>query len=293
AYGQKLAQKEINLGRGVVKLGFTLSELFVQILSDGRIEVFNVMMEPVKSFNVILDYSKSMNQPQAILMAEIFENSVFMIGAELIVYEIEDIQISKLVEGRPATGLTELPICMCVGQFVQLSGNMEKVVWLATEQCELVQVGREGVMKRRFPQFGSIIIMQSSPDSRKLGILGKDWRLHILDIENEMREIMCASVAVCVSFRQINKEDGEDEDEFVIVTLQGTTKKINYDCSFHMCSEVDGLRIITNQSNIFFAPLHPSLDEVFGVGSLAPGAMLREAYNRYSKSSFIWTFIQR
>ena len=60
-----------------------------------------------------------------------------------------------------------------------------------------------------------------------------------------------------------------------------TNSKHSYDTAVHLVPEVDGLRIIGNYTHEFFQRVPSVVEDIFRIGSMAPGAMLYEASKQF------------
>ena len=79
----------------------------------------------------------------------------------------------------------------------------------------------------------------------------------------------CGSGAVVLNLGTILQVLSPNKDNFTLML----------DSSVYVCPETDGLRIITNTSHEFLQKVPASNQEIFRIGSMAPGAILMEVYS--------------
>ncbi|XP_013393973.1 vacuolar protein sorting-associated protein 16 homolog [Lingula anatina] len=76
--------------------------------------------------------------------------------------------------------------------------------------------------------------------------------------------------------------------ELNLLLMVGPSKdwvKYSYDTPVTLVQEIDGLRIIGNDTHEFLQRVPPVVEEIFKIGSMAPGAMLYEASREFGKGS--------
>jgi hypothetical protein len=100
--------------------------------------VFSVLWEQVKTFNLL----------QPILAAEICQNTLFVLGEDLKVYEC-DVNTSKAFDLRSQTGLREKPACLCTAT-VTRGSEMVQEVYIVDHIGNLIQVGKEDAVRTVF-----------------------------------------------------------------------------------------------------------------------------------------------
>ncbi len=81
--------------------------------------------------------------------------------------------------------------------------------------------------------------------------------------------VWCGSGAVVLNLGSVLLVLSPNRDNFTLIL----------DSTSHVCPEVDGLRIITNNSHEFLQKVPLPNQEIFRIGSMSPGAILVEVYH--------------
>jgi hypothetical protein len=94
----------------------------------------------------------------------------------------------------------------------------------------------------------------------------------------------CGEDCVCLYWNpdQINR-DGTSL--LLMIGRNGEFQKFTYDGSIHLVSEIDGIRIITNETCEFLQRVPEPTYDIFRIGSLTPSAMLYDAYIEFEKKN--------
>ncbi|KHJ43239.1 hypothetical protein D918_06808 [Trichuris suis] len=77
-----------------------------------------------------------------------------------------------------------------------------------------------------------------------------------------------------------------DSSQCTFTGLDNESLSFSFDSSHAVCQEVDGIRVFSARSHEFFSLVHPSLSQIFSVGSLSPAAFLFIAYMEYTKKNY-------
>nr|CAG4649949.1 EOG090X01BU [Sida crystallina] len=122
---------------------------------------------------------------------------------------------------------------------------------------------------RRFPDIPGYVWMGSLDFRRKYC----EHDTQSLTVHKQLA--WCGSEAVVLNFGSILLVLSQSKDNFTLVL----------DSLGHVIPEVDGLRIITNTSHEFLQKVPLPNQEIFRIGSMAPGAILVEASREFQKRS--------
>ncbi|CAG2168046.1 unnamed protein product [Oppiella nova] len=139
--------------------------------------------------------------------------------------------------------------------------------------------------------FASITEMSVSYDSSHISLLTDAGLLWIGRTDNDLRNnycefdtkakakpqqlLWCGNSAVVGLWKNILLVVGPDKDWLNYVVDQPV----------HMVQEIDGIRIIGNEMHEFLQKVAPVVVEIFGIGSIAPGALLLEANKEFLRHS--------
>lgn len=94
----------------------------------------------------------------------------------------------------------------------------------------------------------------------------------------------CGEDSVCLQWspEQLNRDD---LSLLLMIGPNGDFYKKTYDGPIHLVSEIDGIRIITNDTCEFLQRVPSPTLEIFRIGSLEPAAMLFDAYKEFEKKN--------
>uniref|UniRef100_A0A5S6QQF0 Vps16_N domain-containing protein n=1 Tax=Trichuris muris TaxID=70415 RepID=A0A5S6QQF0_TRIMR len=68
--------------------------------------------------------------------------------------------------------------------------------------------------------------------------------------------------------------------------MDNESLSLSFDSPHAVCQEIDGIRVFSAKAHEFFSLVHPSLSQIFDVGSLSPAAFLLIAYMEYTKRNY-------
>ncbi|CDW59792.1 Vacuolar protein sorting-associated protein 16-li ke protein [Trichuris trichiura] len=73
-----------------------------------------------------------------------------------------------------------------------------------------------------------------------------------------------------------------DSSHCTFTGMDNESLSFSFDSSHAVCQEIDGIRVFSSRAHEFFCLVHPSLSQIFSVGSLSPAAFLFIAYMEYT-----------
>ncbi|KAJ4459633.1 putative vacuolar protein sorting-associated protein 16 [Paratrimastix pyriformis] len=268
-------------------MGWTVDERLVVVYDDGRVNVLNIFGKVIREFNI----------HRFIERAVIYSTGVVLYteAGELVAIEdLNSVHGTNQIKPQGFEGLQAPPTCMAVIE-PRFTGHGVEVL-LATVDGDIISVTQDSVTCMKSSAAGRIELMSVSPDGQMLAVYFETGVLRIIDIDNmggptraldthdkrlPKQLAWCGNVAVVVCFI-MDSRDGSDEyekDMLLTITLDSDFDEYRFNCPIQLLPEVDGVRIVTPEECFFLAPC---IEEIFGLGSLAPGSVLREAFLKFT-----------
>ncbi|KAI9248907.1 Vps16, C-terminal region-domain-containing protein [Sporodiniella umbellata] len=166
-----------------------------------------------------------------------------------------------------------------------LSSHVE--VFIATGQTILVVDGNE-TTDQHLTQ-GPFTKMAVSPNGKflalftgdgKLWVVSTDFQKNISEYSTKSRippiqQVWCGTDAVVLYWDKI----------VLVIGPYGDWIKYSYDDPIHMVSEIDGVRIMSNDKCELLRKVPTSTEKIFKIGSTEAPAMLYDAYDHYERKS--------
>eukprot|EP00770_Monocercomonoides_exilis_P011346 MONOS_11290.1-p1 / transcript=MONOS_11290.1 / gene=MONOS_11290 / organism=Monocercomonoides_exilis_PA203 / gene_product= Homotypic fusion and vacuole protein sorting (HOPS) complex component Vps16B / transcript_product= Homotypic fusion and vacuole protein sorting (HOPS) complex component Vps16B / location=Mono_scaffold00559:12111-15868(-) / protein_length=778 / sequence_SO=supercontig / SO=protein_coding / is_pseudo=false len=247
---------------------------------------------------------KTFNLCQEILSAVIAYNTVLLVGEDLKVYEIKDASTSRVIDVRVAKPILQPPVFMCPS--IVFKDNKPIIeAFFNDAEGTIYQIGAEDVLPLTVPRFEKLLMMCTSPDGQKLAVYYATGYLRIFDLNDTRKSVefradlngvmvqlcWCSNIAVCLVFRETD-EQFDDTDTIALFTLDGKAKKMPQDTPVFLSPECDGVRIYRRTDASFLSPLHRCVSELTEVGTMSPGALLLETYQRFhAESAELFTYL--
>ena len=96
----------------------------------------------------------------------------------------------------------------------------------------------------------------------------------------------CGEDSVCLYWEpeQINNREG-NVSLLLMIGPNGDYSTFTYDSPIHLVTEIDGVRVITNDTCEFLQRVPEANFDIFKIGSLTPSAMLYDAYIEFEKKN--------
>nr|CAG4646049.1 EOG090X01BU [Macrothrix elegans] len=167
-----------------------------------------------------------------------------------------------------------------------------RVIAVKEKDIYLLDYGEQHVVQRVADvshHYLSILALALSPctklaafltDAGVVWIGSADFRRKFCEFDAQcmspaLQLVWCGSGAVVLNLGSMLMVLSPSRDHFSIIL----------DSPGYVCPELDGLRIITNSSHEFLQKVPLPTQEIFKIGSMAPGAMLLEAAKEFQKRS--------
>ncbi|KAJ5677763.1 Vps16 N-terminal [Penicillium maclennaniae] len=114
----------------------------------------------------------------------------------------------------------------------------------------------------------------------KLWIVSNDFQSKLSEYDSKSRVPpssvnWCGDEAVILAW----------EDEIHLVGSNGTASKYYYDGRVHVIPEMDGVRLVTNETCEFLHKVHAVTQEIFRLGSSSPASVLLDSVDQLEKKS--------
>ncbi|KAG0177300.1 hypothetical protein DFQ28_006131 [Apophysomyces sp. BC1034] len=276
--GKLIEQIQWDKGR-IVTLGWIDQEQLVVVTEDGVVKIY-----PLHGSSTQFSLGKDAKD-YGIIDCQIWGGGlVAMMGN----YQL--VSVTNFDEPRPKqmadTGLIEPPHSWAVipPQFT-LSRHVE--VLIATGSTVLVVDSKEAQDQRL--QQGPFTKMVVSPNGKFLALFTADGKLWVVstDFHKNLSEyatksrippqqlVWCGTDSVVLYWDKI----------VLMVGPFGDWIKFSYDDPIYLASEIDGVRIISNDKCELLQKVPAATEEIFKIGSTSPAAMLFDALDHYERKS--------
>nr|CAG4640641.1 EOG090X01BU [Eulimnadia texana] len=271
----------------IVALGWTLTEDLLCILDDGTVLFYNmfgtyqekISMGQEAKDTKIIDAQTFESQGGTGLVVLTTNYRFFLVN------NVKNPRIRKLAE---VPGLNIPPsswTLVCEETFTRVLVAKDKEVYNVDH--------REQHAVQHIPEFShhflSIVAMAISPclkhvalfaDSGYLWLGSSDFKRKYCEFDTQCTNtpsqlVWCGSGAVLCNLGSLILVVSPTKDNFQLLV----------DSAPFLFAEADGVRIITNQGHEFLHKVHTSSQEVFRIGSMAPGAILLEAAREFQRRS--------
>ncbi|CAO3625786.1 unnamed protein product [Cunninghamella echinulata] len=278
ASGKLIDQIQWDKGR-IVALGWTESEQLIVVTEDGTVHLY-----PLHGDHVQFTLGREASD-YGIIGCQIWGGGLVAMTGN---YQL--ISVTNFYEPQPKqmaeTGLIELPHSWAVipPQYT-LSRHVE--VLIATGTTILVVDSKE--TQDELLQQGPFTKMAVSPNGKYLALFTAEGKLWVVstDFEKNLSEyatkskippqqlVWCGTDSVVMYWDKI----------VLMIGPFGDWIKFSYDEPIFLSSEIDGIRITSNDKCELLQKVPTSTEEIFKIGSTSPAAMLYDALDHYEKRS--------
>ncbi|KAG0040394.1 hypothetical protein BGZ82_003119 [Podila clonocystis] len=263
----------------IIGMGWTETEQLLCVLEDGTVRMYNILGEYTQ-FSLGKEAKEN----------KVIDVQIWGTGLVALTGSFQLIAVTNFDEPRPLfladAGINEPPHSWTVipPKFT-LSRHVE--VLLAINSTILVVDATEARDERL--QEGPFKKMSVSPDGKYLALFTNDGRLWVVstDFQKNLSEfatksqvapqqlVWCGTDSVILYWDKI----------VLMVGPFGDWIKYSYDEAIFMIPEVDGVRIISSEKCEFLQKVPAVTEDIFKIGSTAPGAMLYDALDHFEKKS--------
>ncbi|KND02893.1 tethering complex subunit VPS16 [Spizellomyces punctatus DAOM BR117] len=276
--GKLINQFQWDKGR-IVGMGWTNTEHLICILEYGAVRVYDIHGEFIQ-FSLGQDAKE-----YGVLECQLWETGLVVLTGN---YKL--IAVTDLEEPRPKQladpGLHQAPHSWTIipPEFT-LSKHLEVIVAV---NATVMVVDASSVQDQMLSQ-GPFSGMSVSPNGKFLALFTTDGRLWVVstDFQKNLAEFSTNSSTPPVQMTWC----GTDAvvlhwpDTVLMVGPFGDWIKYSYEGIVHLVPEVDGVRIISDERCEFLQRVPTAIEDIFKIGSTAPGAILFDALEHFEKKS--------
>ncbi|KAI8822509.1 Vps16, N-terminal region-domain-containing protein [Fimicolochytrium jonesii] len=276
--GNLITQLQWDKGR-IIGLGWTNTEHLLCVLEGGLVRVYDIHGEFIQ-FSLGEDAKEH----------GVVECRLWDTGLVALTGDFKFVAITNLDEPRPQyladPGITQAPYSWTVLSPQQtLSRHLE--VFLAVNATVIV-LDSATVQDQSLTQ-GPFLRMSVSPNGKFLALYTSEGKLWVVstDFQKNLAEFSTNSANPPTQMTWCGTDS-------VVLHWPGTVLmvgpfgdwiKYTYDGVVHLVTEIDGLRIISNDKCEFLQRVPSATESIFKIGSTAPGAILFDAYEHFEKKS--------
>ncbi|KAF9430792.1 hypothetical protein BGZ94_003842 [Podila epigama] len=259
----------------IIGMGWTETEQLLCVLEDGTVRMYNILGEYTQ-FSLGKEAKEN----------KVIDVQIWGTGLVALTGSFKLIAVTNFDEPRPLfladAGINEPPHSWTVipPKFT-LSRHVE--VLLAINATIVVVDATEARVERL--QEGPFKKMSVSPDGKYLALFTNDGRLWVVstDFQKNLSEfatksqvppqqlVWCGTDSVILYWDRI----------VLMVGPFGDWIKYSYDDAIFLIPEVDGVRIISSEKCEFLQKVPAVTEDIFKIGSTAPGAMLYDALDHF------------
>ncbi|ORY47768.1 hypothetical protein BCR33DRAFT_677973 [Rhizoclosmatium globosum] len=279
AAGKLVSESQCEKGN-IVAMAWNSCEQLVCVLETGSVRVVDLWGQLVSHLLLGQDAKDF-----GVLECRFFGSGLVALTGNLKLILIENYSNSRPVLLADA-GISSKPTSWIVVP-PQFSSSNQPEVLLAVKSTLLV-INAQTVIDQRL-QTGPHISIALSPNGRFISLVNTAGKVSVIssDFSKQLAEFntgtsqpplqmtWCGSDAVTLHW----------EDSVVVVGPFGDCIRYAFEGVVHLVSEVDGVRIITNDKCLFLQKVPNSTDEVFKIGSTHPGAILYDAHEHFVRKS--------
>ncbi|KAI9340769.1 Vps16, N-terminal region-domain-containing protein [Zopfochytrium polystomum] len=275
--GKLIHQFEWEKGH-IVGMGWTETEHLVCILESGVARLYDLQGDFVQ-FSLGEDAKEF-----GILDCRIWETGLVVLTGNLKLWTVTD-----FLDPRPRAlsdpGLTqECPWCIIPPQQT-LSGHLEVLLAM---NGSVVLVDATSAQDQMV-QNGPFTALSISPNGKFLALFTAEGKLWVVssDFQKNLAEFSTNSPEPPLQMSWCGTDSVilHWENIILVVGPFGDWIKYTIEGSAHLVTEIDGVRIITNDACMFLQRVPAPTEDVFKIGSTSAGAILYDAWDHFGKKS--------
>ncbi|XP_063953477.1 vacuolar protein sorting-associated protein 16 homolog [Lytechinus pictus] len=287
AAGKEISRINWNSGN-VIHIGWSLSEDLLCTQDDGTVLVYDIFGKYQRNFNMGQESRES-----KVIECKVFHNTsyggtgVAVLTGTYRIYVVNDVHNPTSRKMMEVPGLDAPPSSWCV-----IGGDRQNHILLARDK-RLYKVDRsdmqQEILETKTKEVNAFIKMAVSFDNRFLALFSDTGLLWIgssdlqktyceFDTSSQMRPrqlVWCGTGAVV----------GYWENLLLVIGPQKDWIKYNMDTDAILIPESDSLHILQTHTHELLQRVPGVVEDIFKIGSMAPGAMLYEACREFQKES--------
>ncbi|CAE7218827.1 vps16 [Symbiodinium sp. CCMP2592] len=276
---------------GLLAMGWSAQETLVCVFESGLVRTFTVMCEPLHVFTVD---ERIMSEGGAIAAA-LWPNGIALLTRKFNIFVNTSLTRSEDACQRFADfKVPSAPLSLCVlpppseesADVQVIVGTSEgPVLMVDRHSCRDIGLTDGPFMAFALSSSGRLLACLSTKGVFK--VLAVSDNLQVLDVANIVDTIKKPKQMVwcgddCIALYLIAQTPSNSLQHILFVGgPQNDWIPYQYDAPLHLVSECDGCRVLGTNKIEFVQRVPPSVEQVFGIGSVDPPAMLCYALERY------------
>ncbi|KAI9204231.1 Vps16, N-terminal region-domain-containing protein [Polychytrium aggregatum] len=277
--GELLSRIEWENRNRIVGMGWTAQERLVCVLENGFVRIYDLFGE-VTQLSLGQD-----SKEYGVLECQVWDSGLMALTGNLKFVFIADLADSHPKELADA-GLTQVPHAWIVlDPKLTLSGHPEVIMAVGSSIVTL-----DGIKsQQQLLQQGPFNRIAAAPNGKFLALFSSTGSLLVLtsDFEKKLAEFStgtedaplqmawCGTDTVVVHWK----------DTLLMLGPFADWIKYNYEGVIHVVTEIDGVRILSHDKCEMLMKVPVDLENVFKIGSVAPSAILYDAYDHFQRKS--------
>eukprot|EP01132_Coremiostelium_polycephalum_P002241 gene2241-2763_t len=289
ASGQEISSMLWESSKGnIVCIDWIEKERLAIVLQSAQVLIFNVFCELLLQFNL-----GDIVRKEEILECKIWNDGVVVMTSEYNFYSVPSIndffiesgRVVKLAvlpeepQQRPSWAILEpqFTLSQCVEVFVSVNGTLYLI--------------DEDKADSQLEPFGIVLKMAISPCGKKMACFNKEGILWIFNTDgNSNTPLKFDTKSPKPPMIKWCGTDGvmmywESANVLLYFSLTDPWLKLPLDSPISLVTEIDGIRMISNQSSDFFQKVPDVTVDIFKIGSTSPAAMLYDATDHFISQS--------
>ncbi|KAI9347012.1 Vps16, N-terminal region-domain-containing protein [Obelidium mucronatum] len=276
--GKLINQIQWDKGR-IVAMSWSSTEHLVCVLESGSVRILDIWGDAV-TFSLGQDAKDS-----GVLDCRFWESGLVALTGNLKLILVEDFKIPRpTIMADP--GLTTKPSAWVVIP-PQHAGTKQPEVLLAVKSTLLI-VNAQNFQDQRL-QSGPFVSLALSPNGKFISFVNTSGKVIVIsaDFQKQLAEFNAGTTQPPIQMAWCGADSVTIhwEDALVVVGPFGDCIRYAFEGIIHLVSEIDGVRIITNDKCQFLQKVPNVTEEIFKIGSTAPGAILFDAYDHFQRKS--------
>nr|CAG4635949.1 EOG090X01BU [Eubosmina coregoni]SVE69644.1 EOG090X01BU [Eubosmina coregoni] len=275
-------------GGMVIRIEWSAAEELMCIQDDGTVCLYDIFGTFQKSF-VMGQEAKEMKIVDACSFASTSGTGLAVLTTHYRFFVVNNIKDPRIRKYPDIPGVNIAPSCWLA---VHGEDRQTKII-VAKEKDIYILDNSENHVAQRVPDIShhylSVVALALSPCQKCVALLtdagviwvgSSDFKRKLCEHDAQclspaIQLVWCGSGAVVLNLGGVLLVLSPNRDNFTLML----------DSPGYLCPENDGVRIITNSTHEFLQKVPQANQEIFRIGSMAPGAILVEASREFQKRS--------
>lgn len=270
----------LNWDKGDIKaLGWSEDETLVVICQDGTVRCYPDLSEEFTTFSLGHGAEE----------AGVISCRFWLTGFVALLGNNRLISVARYDEPRPKLLATPPSDPVATWAIIPPAYTLSRSVEVLLAIGQTINVVDSTDSEDRMLQNGPFRHISVSPNGRYIALYTDDGKVWVIssDFQDKLSEYTTGSKTVPKDMQWC----GNDavvlswEDEVHVVGPNGAASKHFYDSWVHLIPDVDGIRILTNDTCEFLQRVPDVLEDIFKTGSSSPASVLLDAVEQLDKES--------